>query len=87
MQNYFFAFSGMIALMLFSYAQAALCAGNGNSIFQRAAGGTAIYCCLAALPQSQHPYLYLCCAVWAATGLFTPRSPGKKKAGNDNGPA
>lgn len=84
LQNYVFAFFGVIALMLFSYYQAAFAAGTGSRRAQLAAGLLAVYLCLVNLANTEYLFLYLGGALWAGTGLCRIRPRRKRKAGEEN---
>lgn len=81
LQNYVFAFGGMLAMMLYAYQLCACCVGMGNPGIMRTAGLMAGYFCLVAAADTHQLYLLLGCAAWGLTGSVpgeerdTPQSP------------
>lgn len=69
LQNYFFAFTAGLGLMVFAYYQAAVCVGFGNRRMLLGTGLMTVYLCLAAIPNAENLYLYLGGALWTLTGL------------------
>ena len=69
LQNYVFAFTGSLGLMMFSYYQGAACVGLGNCRLQLLSGLLSVYLCLASLPACRYAFLYLTGALWALTSL------------------
>lgn len=69
LQNYFFAFTASLGLMLFGYYQAAVCVRMGNRRMLLGTGLVTAYLCLVSLPNVDYMYLYLGGAVWSLTGL------------------
>lgn len=69
LQNYFFAFTATLGLMLFGYYQAAVCVGMGNRRMLLGTGLITAYLCLVSLPNADCLYLYLGGAIWSVTGL------------------
>lgn len=86
-QNYVFSFLGGLFLMMVSYFQAAALTGMGNTKLQRLCCLLAMYCCMAAIANTQHLILYLSCGIWGASSLYIPEFPVRKKAGEDDVPA
>lgn len=70
-QTHMFDLGACLVLMLYAYHQAAACLNMSSHRAQMVLGCLASFFCLAALPHSQMPMLYLCSAVWAFTGLWT----------------
>lgn len=80
LQDYVFAFLGAMGMTLFSYCHADFDAGDGNPRLLTAAGLMTLYLCVVELGYTDYPYLYIGGAVWAITGLCTPK---KKQVTND----
>lgn len=84
LQDFVFAFSGAVCLMLFAYYQAALAVGMGNTRLLWLAGLLSLYLCLVAASGGQYLYLYLGGAVWAGTGLVDlEAAPAKEEKAGD----
>lgn len=84
LQNYLFAFTGTLGLMLTAYYQAAACVGMGKRRMLLGVGLMTAYLCLVSLPDAGYPYLYLGGAAWTLTGLCTME--GTKAGGGHDGP-
>lgn len=81
LQDYVFSLLGCLLLMLFAFYQTAFDVGSGKRRMQLGTGLLAVYCCVAALANTEHGLLYFTGAVWTFTNLcaLTP-APKKKDA-------
>lgn len=70
LQTYLFELGACLLLMLYAYHQAAACLDMGSRGAQMFFGCLAGFFCLAALPHSQMPMLYLCGGGWVLAGLW-----------------
>ncbi len=68
-QDYVFTLIACIGLMLFSYQQAAFCAGLGKRRRLLAMGLTSVFSCLVCVSGTENPILYLTGGIWAVTNL------------------
>ena len=64
LQNYFFSFAGILALMLLSYYLAAEAIGRGSRGL-RISGLLAVFFCFVSLSGTQYPLMYALCGLWA----------------------
>lgn len=82
LQDYLFALLGTMALMFFSFYNAAFDVGSGKRRMQMGMGLAAAYLCMAELAVTQYPYLYLGGIAWALTGLCSayPRPRRQEEA-------
>lgn len=87
LQNYVFSFLGGLFLMMISYFQAAALAGMGKIRLQRLSCLLALYCCLAAIANTQYLILYFSCGIWAVSCLCIPEFTEPVKVGEDDVPA
>ena len=86
--DFVFSLTACVALMLFSYYQAAFCVGAGKRRMQLFMGMMAGFLCITALSGTDYWYLYCGCGAWALTNLcsFTPApkpQPRKESEGGD----
>ena len=75
LQDYVYSLFACVALMLFSYHQAAFDGGCGQRRHQLTTGLLAVFFCLTALSRTENPILYLSGAIWTLTNLSTLRGP------------
>lgn len=79
LQDYVFALLATVALVLFSFYNAAWEAGCGSRRMVLVTGQAAVYLCLAELGHSSEPLLYLGGSIWAATDLLSLRAMSCKE--------
>ena len=70
-QDYAFSMGASLLLMLYAYHQAAASLGMSTDRARTVLGALAGFFCLAALPHTQAPFLYLRGALWTLIGLWT----------------
>lgn len=79
LQNYFFSFAGILALMLFAYHHAAAAVGR-STLGLRISGLLAAFFCFVSLSGTQYPLLYALCGLWAFTCPGLPQKDGDADA-------
>lgn len=81
-QDYVFTLFGTMALMFFSFYNAAFDAGSGRRRMQIGMGLAAVFLCLAELAMTQYPFLYLGGIAWVLTDLCSlyPRPQPSEEA-------
>jgi len=86
LQNYVFAFTGTLGLMLLAYYHGAACVGMGSRRMLLMSGLLAAYLCLGSLPNAQYLWLYLGGAIWSLTSLCHMEGmlSQNEKAGDDD---
>lgn len=78
MERYSFALLASIGLMLTGYYRAAFDSGIGRRRMQLFIGLLTCFFCLAAVPGSDHPLLYLTGGAWAVTNLCVLTPPKRR---------
>lgn len=84
LQDSFFCLMSCVLLLLFGYHQTAFDVGMGSRRRTLGYGLLAVFVCLAAVPHSPDPLLFLTGAVWAATNLCSLKSPVRTEDAETN---